>query len=185
MVKINFTNARHKRRKKILKLAKGYFGSKSTIYKTANEQVMRSLQYSYIGRKQRKRQFRRLWITRINAGCLNNGISYSKFIHGLSLSKVKINRKMLSDLVYNKSLLFDEYINLSKKNLEKYKDKNSNEILSTSDEVKNFSNSDKKKIDLKKFLLVDLRKLALKYNIKNYSKLKKTELINVLQQNIK
>ncbi|MFR0368041.1 50S ribosomal protein L20 [Candidatus Phytoplasma palmae] len=199
MVKINFTNARHKRRKKVLKLAKGYFGSKSTIYKTANEQVMRSLQYAYIGRKQRKRQFRRLWITRINAGCINNGISYSKFIHGLFLANVKINRKMLSDLVFNNSLLFKEYVELAKKNLEKYEKNGSDKILSTSDDIKKISISESKdetkdelkeineldKINLNKFLLVDLRKLAEKYNIQNFYKLKKAELIRVLQDNIK
>ena len=85
-------------RKKILKLAKGYFGSKHTLYKTANAQVMKSLSYGYNDRKRKKRDFRRLWIARINAGARLNNISYSKLMHGLKLANIEINRKMLSEL---------------------------------------------------------------------------------------
>jgi len=87
-----------KRRKKILKLAKGYFGSKSTIYRTAHEQVMRSLRYAYRDRKQKKRHFRKLWIQRINAAAKLNGLKYSRLIHGLALANVNVNRKMLADI---------------------------------------------------------------------------------------
>lgn len=87
-----------KRRKRVLKLAKGYFGSKHTLYKTANEQVMKSLQYSYRDRRQKKRDFRKLWITRINAAARMNGLSYSKLMHGLKLAGIEVNRKMLADL---------------------------------------------------------------------------------------
>ena len=91
------------RRKKVLKQAKGYFGSKHRLYKTAKEQVMHSLSYAYRDRKQKKRDFRKLWITRINAGCRENGISYSKFIDGLNKAGVEVNRKMLSELaIYDK-----------------------------------------------------------------------------------
>ena len=86
------------RRKKVLKLAKGYFGSKHLLYRTANEQVMHSMKYSYIGRKQTKRDMRRLWIARINAGARLNGLSYSQMMHGLKLAGVNINRKMLSEM---------------------------------------------------------------------------------------
>lgn len=86
------------RRKKILKLAKGYYGSKHTLYRTANEQVMKSLAYAYRDRKQRKRDFRRLWIARINAAARMNGLSYSVLTHGLKLAGIEINRKMLSEL---------------------------------------------------------------------------------------
>ena len=86
-----------KRRKRVLKLAKGYFGSKHTLYKTANEQVMKSLQYSYRDRRQKKRDFRKLWITRINAAARMNGLSYSKLMHGLKLAGIEVNRKMLAD----------------------------------------------------------------------------------------
>ena len=84
-----------KRRKRVLKLAKGYFGSKHTLYKTANEQVMKSLQYAYRDRRQKKRDFRKLWITRINAAARMNGLSYSKLMHGLKLAGIEVNRKML------------------------------------------------------------------------------------------
>ncbi len=91
------------RRKKILKKAEGYFGSKHRLYKTANEQVMHSERYAFRDRKQKKRDFRKLWITRINAGCRENEISYSRFIDGLNKAGVEVNRKMLSELaIYDK-----------------------------------------------------------------------------------
>ncbi|MCZ0717754.1 50S ribosomal protein L20 [Aerococcus kribbianus] len=89
------------RRKKYLKLAKGYYGSKSKLYKTAKQAVMKSYTYSYRDRRQKKRDFRRLWITRINAAARQNGLSYSKLINGLKQSNVDINRKMLADLAVN------------------------------------------------------------------------------------
>lgn len=87
-----------KRRKKTLKLAKGYFGAKSRLFKTAKQAVMKSGQYAYIGRKQRKREFRSLWITRISAGCKQNGMNYSQFMNGLKKAGIDLNRKMLSEL---------------------------------------------------------------------------------------
>lgn len=92
---------RTRRRKKILKLAKGYFGSKHRLFKTAKEQVMKSLVYAYRDRRQNKRVFRKLWITRINAAARQNGLSYSKLMHGLKLAGVEVNRKMLADLAVN------------------------------------------------------------------------------------
>lgn len=106
-----------RRRKKILKLAKGYFGSKRTLYRTANEQVMRSLAYAYKDRKRRKRDFRKLWITRINAAAQLNGMKYSKFIHGLSLANVHVNRKMLADIAVNYPEDFKAYCTLAQKAL--------------------------------------------------------------------
>lgn len=108
MARVKNTKVTRARRKKVLKLAKGYFGSKRTLYRTANEQVMRSLRYQYRDRRQRRRQFRKLWITRINAGCQLNGIKYSRFIHGLNLLDIKVNRKMLSDLAINDPKVFAE-----------------------------------------------------------------------------
>jgi large subunit ribosomal protein L20 len=90
-----------KKRRKIFKLAKGYFGNKSKSYRIAREAVMKSLNYAYIGRKLRKRDFRKLWIARINAGCRINGLSYSKFIHGLNLAGITLNRKVLADMAIN------------------------------------------------------------------------------------
>jgi len=97
-----------RRHKKVLKLAKGYFGSKHRLFKTANEQVMKSLLYAYRDRRQRKRDFRRLWIIRINAAARMNGLSYNKLMHGLKLAGVKINRKMLADLAVNDAKAFSD-----------------------------------------------------------------------------
>ena len=90
-----------KKRRKILKLAKGYFGSKSKLYRVARQAVMKSMTYAYVGRKAKKRDFRRLWIARINAGCRLNGLSYSKFMHGLNELGLNLNRKVLSDMAIN------------------------------------------------------------------------------------
>ena len=87
-----------KNHRKVLKLAKGYYGAKSKLYKMANQAVMKSLAYAYVGRKQKKREYRQLWIARINAATRANGISYSKFISGLKQANVEINRKMLSEM---------------------------------------------------------------------------------------
>ncbi|WOO88065.1 50S ribosomal protein L20 [Mollicutes bacterium LVI A0039] len=105
------------RRKKVLKLAKGYYGSKRTLYKTANEQVMRSLRYSYRDRKQRKREFRKLWITRINAAARNEGMSYSRLMNGLSRAGVEVNRKMLADLAVNDPQGFVKFVEIAKAEL--------------------------------------------------------------------
>ena len=104
----------HKKRRKVLKLAKGYWGSKSKQYRTASEQVRRSLRYAYVGRKLRKRDFRRLWITRINAACRLNGMSYSKFIDGLKKKNIEVNRKMLADLAVNDPAAFAQMVEIAK-----------------------------------------------------------------------
>ena len=110
------TPTRH-RRKKVLKLAKGYFGSKHLLYRTANEQVMHSLRYSYIGRKQTKREMRKLWIARINAACRMHDLSYSKFMHGLKLADINVNRKMLSEIAIHDEKGFAELVEAAKKEL--------------------------------------------------------------------
>lgn len=94
------------RRKKVLKLSKGYYGSKHTLFKTAKQQVMKSHMYAYRDRRQKKRNFRKLWIARINAAARMNGLSYSKLIHGLKLSEIEMNRKMLADLAVNDPAAF-------------------------------------------------------------------------------
>ncbi len=98
MARVKGALATRKRRKKILKLAKGYWGAKSKHFKMAKEAVMKSGNYAYIGRKQRKRDFRRLWITRISSGCKANGINYSTFMNGLKKAGITLNRKMLSEI---------------------------------------------------------------------------------------
>ena len=105
------TKARHK---KVLKAAKGYFGSKHRLYKTAKEQLMHSGQYAFRDRKQKKRDFRKLWITRINAACRMNDISYSRFIEGLNKAGVEINRKMLSEIAINDPKMFSELVKTAK-----------------------------------------------------------------------
>ncbi len=105
------------RRKKVLKLAKGYFGSKHTLYKTANEQVMRSQRYAYRDRKQKKREFRKLWITRINAAARIEGMSYSQLINGLNKANVEVNRKMLAEMAVNDQQAFAGMVKIAKENL--------------------------------------------------------------------
>lgn len=95
-----------KKRRKIFKLSKGYFGSKSKSYRIAREAVMKSLMYAYIGRKRRKRDFRQLWIARINAAARLNGLSYSKFMHGLKVAGINLNRKVLADIAVNDAAAF-------------------------------------------------------------------------------
>lgn len=101
MARVKGGFVRAHRRKKILKLAKGYFGSKHRLFKTAKEQVMKSLLYAYRDRRQVKRDFRKLWIVRINAAARQNGLSYSKLMHGLKLAGIDVNRKILADLAVN------------------------------------------------------------------------------------
>ncbi|MEA4898276.1 50S ribosomal protein L20 [Bacillota bacterium Meth-B3] len=106
-----------KKRRRVFKLSKGYFGAKSKQYRAASEQVRRSLRYAYIGRKLKKRDFRKLWITRINAAARANGLSYSRMMNGLKLSGVTINRKLLSDLAVAQPAAFTQLADTAKKAL--------------------------------------------------------------------
>lgn len=106
--------ARHKRRKKTLALAKGYYGRKNSSYRFANEQVMRSGMYAYRDRRNRKRDFRRLWITRINAASRQNGMKYSDLIHGLSTAGVEVNRKMLADVAVRDPEAFRRFVDVAR-----------------------------------------------------------------------
>lgn len=107
----------HKKRKKIFKLAKGYYGAKSKQYRSAKQQVMKSGQYAYIGRKLKKRDFRKLWIARINAAARLNGLSYSRFIDGLKKADVEVNRKMLAELAVSDAAAFAQLAELAKSKL--------------------------------------------------------------------
>ena len=109
-------NAR-KKHKKVLKLAKGYFGAKSKQFRAANQAVMKSLRYAYVGRKLKKRDFRKLWITRINAEARNNGMSYSRLINGLKLAGVQVNRKILADMAVNDKKAFAGMVSVAKEKL--------------------------------------------------------------------
>lgn len=105
-----------KRHKRILKQAKGYFGAKSKLFKPANQAVMKSLNYAYIGRKLRKRDFRKMWIARINAAARQNGMSYSKFINGLKKANIEVNRKMLSEMAIHDADGFSKLVEIAKGN---------------------------------------------------------------------
>ena len=107
----------HKKRKKVLKLAKGYFGAKSKQYRTAKAAVMKSMNYAYIGRKQKKRNFRQLWIARINAAARINGLSYSRFMDGLKKAGIEVNRKILADMAVNDAAAFAALAEAAKKAL--------------------------------------------------------------------
>ena len=102
-----------KKRRKVFKLSKGYYGAKSKQYRAASQQVMRSLQYSFIGRKHRKRDFRTLWILRINAGARLNGLSYSRLMHGLNKAGIALNRKVLADLAVNDMAAFKKLADIA------------------------------------------------------------------------
>ncbi|MEG1710391.1 MAG: 50S ribosomal protein L20 [Clostridia bacterium] len=106
-----------KKRRKILKLAKGYFGLKSTNYRIARQAVMKSGNYAYVGRRLKKRDFRKLWIARINAGARANGMSYSTFMHGLKIANIDLNRKVLADLAVSDALSFAKLVETAKANL--------------------------------------------------------------------
>ena len=118
MARVTGSNIHAARRKKVLKQAKGYFGSKHKLYKTAKEQVMHSLKYAYRDRRQNKREMRKLWITRINAACRLNDISYSKFISGLNKAGIEVNRKMLSEIAINDKEAFAKLVEMAKKALD-------------------------------------------------------------------
>ena len=115
MARIKGAMMTRKRRNKVLKLAKGYWGAKSKHFKMANEQVMKSLTYAYVGRRLKKRDFRKLWITRISAACKLNGMNYSTFMHGLKVAGIEINRKMLSEMAINDAVAFAALCDVARK----------------------------------------------------------------------
>ena len=171
------------RRRKVLKEAKGYFGSKHRLYKTAQEQVFHSGVYAYRDRRQNKRNFRKLWITRINAGCRENDISYSKFINGLTLAGIEVNRKMLSELAIDDATSFTNLVNVAKEALKNGKKVEIKEESSKNIEIKNENISDKEKenLDYSKMTLAELKSAAKNAGVKGYSTMKKDELIENLK----
>ena len=173
------TRARHK---KALKMAKGYFGSKHKLYKTAKEQVRHSLMYAYRDRRGKKRDFRKLWITRINAACRNNDISYSRFINGLNKAGIAINRKMLSEIAIDNPKAFAELVKQAKAGLEGKTVKP--EVKETpKKEVKEEKKTEKKetKEDISKLTVAKLKEIAKEKGIKGYTTMKKSELLDALK----
>lgn len=182
------TKARHK---KVLKAAKGYWGSKHRLYKTAKEQLMTSGDYAFRDRKARKRDFRKLWITRINAACRLNDISYSKFISGLTKAGIEINRKMLSEIAINDPKQFTNIVELSKKGLEGKLVKN--EVKETvevevagakatkKETKKEVKKEEKEAVDYSKMSVAELKEVAKKKKI-SVTGLKKAEIIAALKK---
>ena len=172
------------RRRKVLKQAKGYFGSKHRLYKTAQEQVFHSGAYAYRDRKANKRNFRKLWITRINAACRLNDISYSKFINGLNIAGVTINRKMLAEVAIDSPESFTNLVAIAKDALKSGKTvkevKNEEKTEAKPVAKKEASGKDAKK-DYSKMTLTELKAIAKEQGIKGYSTMKKDELINNLK----
>ena len=159
------------RRRKVLKQAKGYFGSKHRLYKTAQEQVFHSGAYAYRDRRAKKRDFRKLWITRINAACRENEISYSKFINGLNIAGVTINRKMLSELAIDNKEAFKDLVTIAKDALK------SGKKVEVKEEKKSETKVEKTEKDYSKMTLTELKNLAKEQGIKGYSTMKKDELL--------
>ncbi len=183
------------RRRKVLKQAKGYFGSKHRLYKTAQEQVFHSGAYAYRDRRQKKREFRKLWITRINAACRENDISYSKFINGLNIAGVTINRKMLAEVAIDNKEAFSDLVAISKDALKSGKKAEKKEVLTGKVEVKTVKEEKKveekkteekpvkkeDKVDYSSMTLADLKATAKEKGVKGYSTMKKAELIDALK----
>ena len=172
------------RRRKVLKEAKGYFGSKHRLYKTAQEQVFHSGVYAFRDRKQNKRNFRKLWITRINAACRENEISYSKFMNGLSKAGIEINRKMLSEMAIDNPSAFAELVKISKDALNgKLPAKTTKKTEEPKKEAVTEEKTTKKeeKKDYSKMTLTELKAIAKDQGIKGYSSMKKDELLSNLK----
>ena len=171
MARVKGGNIHKKRRIKVLKLAKGYFGSKHKLYKSAKEQVMHSLKYAYRDRRQNKREMRKLWITRINAACRNNEISYSKFINGLNKASISINRKMLSEIAIDDEKAFTNLVKLAKDAL-------NGKVSKKADKVE--SNKKAESVDYSKMTVAELKQIASEKNIEGASTMKKAELVEAL-----
>ena len=184
MTRVKGGSIHKNRRKKVMNLAKGYFGSKHRLYRTAKEQVMHSLHYAYRDRRQNKREFRKLWITRINAACRQNDISYSKFINGLAKAGITINRKMLSEVAIDDPASFSELVKTAKSALEGKlaapKKVEAKKETVKKETVKKETKKEEKE-DLSKKTVAELRELAKAKKVEGFSTMKKAELLDALK----
>lgn len=206
-VKGGYTTRR--RRKAVLKLAKGYYGAKHLLYRTAHEQVMRALRYAYRDRKVRKREFRKLWIQRINAAAKLNGLKYNQFIFGLTNAGVEVNRKMLADLAVTDPAAFSQFAEIAKKNLTKTESAvKENVVVLTKEskaqralraaqdaktekkvapkaakaETKVEAKAEAPKADLESLTVAELKAMAKEAGVKGISTMKKADLIAALSK---
>ena len=179
MTRVKGGSVAKNRRRKVLKSAKGYFGSKHRLFKTAQEQTFHSGAYAYRDRKQNKRNFRKLWITRINAACRMNDISYSKFINGLSKAGIEINREMLSEVAIDNPALFTSYVNIAKDALAGKTVKTETKKATTK-EVKEVKSEEK--TDLSKLTVAELKEMAKEQSIEGNTSMKKAELVAALSK---
>lgn len=197
-MRVTSSVTKRQRHKKILKQAKGYFGSKHRLVRTAKEQVMNSGNYAFRDRRQKKRDFRKLWITRINAACHQNDISYSKFISGLKKAGSDLNRKVLADIAANDEKAFSDLVKLAKEANNKPLKKENSEVLeytveagkkapakkeakAETKEVKKEAKKESKK-DIESLTVAELKEMAKEKGLTGFSALKKADLIKELQK---
>lgn len=178
MTRVKGGSVAKNRRRKVLKQAKGYFGSKHRLYKTAQEQLFHSGAYAYRDRKQNKRNFRKLWITRINAACRLNDISYSRFINGLTKAGVEINRKMLSEVAIDNPALFTSYVNIAKDAIAGKISKT--EVAKANKEVA--AAPKEESADISKLTVAELKEMAAARGIEGATSMKKAELVEALSK---